>query len=235
MALDPALDAVLTRLDADRRRRRVVLSTSADRAAEVLREQVVEGLLRSGSRLPEEPLAKALGVSRNTLREALSQLVAERILTREPYRGVVVSTPGPDDVADVYRARLVLEPAAVLAGRAHDDERLAAVRDAVAEGRDAEDRQDWVGVGSANQHFHRAIVGLAGSTRLDAQMDLLLAEMRLFFNQMARPEDFHRPYLDENAAIADLLARGARTEAAERLVAYLERAERQLTGALAAR
>ena len=225
---DATLAAVLGSLEQARLDRRVVLSTSADRAARALREQVVEGLLRSGTRLPEERLAQALGVSRNTLREALSQLVAERILVREPNRGVVVTTPGAADVVDVYAARRLIEPAAVLHGRAHDPARLAAVHAAVAEGLDAVRRGRWDEVASANQHFHRAVVALAGSTRLSHQMDLLLAEMRLFFHQMDRPDEFHRPYLEENAVIDDLLARGRRVEAADRLATYLSTAEEQL-------
>ncbi|WP_223164085.1 GntR family transcriptional regulator [Nocardioides mesophilus] len=87
------LTEVLGALAEQRRSHRLVLSTSADRAARVVREEVVEGRLRSGTRLPEEQLASALGVSRNTLREALSQLVAERILVREAHRGVLVAAP----------------------------------------------------------------------------------------------------------------------------------------------
>lgn len=231
MTADTALDAVLHTLTDERRRRRTVMSTSADRAARVVREQVVEGRLRSGTRLPEERLAQALGVSRNTLREALSQLVAERILVRELNRGVVVATPDAEDVADVYRVRRLIEPAAVLSGTAHDPERLAAAAAAVAEGRAALARGDWDGVASANQHFHRAVVALAGSTRLDAQMDLLLAEMRLFFHQMGPADQFHLPFLEENAVIADHLLAGRRAEAAARLTAYLDAAEQQLRAA----
>lgn len=226
-----ALDQMLHGLADERLRRRTVMSTSADRAARVVREQVVEGHLRCGTRLPEERLAAALGVSRNTLREALSQLVAERILVREPNRGVVVATPDAADVADVYRVRRVLERAVCRDVAAHSPAGLAAVRAAVAEGRAAAGRDDWPGVASANQHFHRAVVALAGSPRLDAQMDLLLAEMRLFFQRMDRPEDFHRPFLDENAAIADLLEAGRGDEAAERLATYLGAAEQELVAA----
>ncbi len=71
-------------------------------------------------------------------------------------------------------------------------------------------------------------MALAGSPRLDAQMDLLLAEMRLFFHAMDGPEEFHRPYLGENIAIADLVESGERDRAAERLAAYLLAAEQQL-------
>jgi DNA-binding GntR family transcriptional regulator len=227
------LDLMLDTLADERRRHRTVMSTSADRAARVLREQVVEGRLSCGTRLPEERLAGALGVSRNTLREALSQLVAERILVREPNRGVVVATPDTDDVADVYRVRRLLEAGACRDGTAHTPARLAALRDAVSEGQAAAARQDWAGVASANQHFHRAVVALAGSTRLDAQMELLLAEMRLFFHLMGSPETFHRPYLAENAAIAELIEDGRREEAAARLSTYLTSAERQLLDAFA--
>jgi DNA-binding GntR family transcriptional regulator len=200
----------------------------------VLREQVAEGGLRCGTRLPEERLAAALGVSRNTLREALSQLVAERILVREPHRGVVVATPDAADVADVYRARRLLEPAVCRDTPSHTPAGLAAVRAAVVEGRAAADREDWAGVATANQHFHRAVVALATSPRLDGLMELLLAEMRLFFHRMGAPEPFHRPYLDENAAIADLLEAGEGDRAAERLTTYLAAAEDQLVAAITA-
>lgn len=222
------LDLMLDTLVDERRRRRTVMSTSADRAARVLREQVAEGRLPCGTRLPEERLAGALGVSRNTLREALSQLVAERILVREPNRGVVVATPDVDDVADVYRVRRLIETGACRDTSRHTPERLAAVRAAVGEGQAAAAREDWPGVASANQHFHRAVVALAGSTRLDAMMELLLAEMRLFFHLMGSTETFHRPYLAENAAIADLLEAGRGDDAARRLASYLASAERQL-------
>ena len=210
------------------------MSISADRAARALREQVAEGVLKSGTRLPEERLAASLGVSRNTLREALSQLVAERILVRSPHRGVVVATPGAGDVRDVYRVRLLVEPGVCRDTASHSPDGLAAVRAAVEEGRAAAAAEDWTTVASANQHFHRALVALAGSPRLDGLMELLLAEMRLFFQRMGAPEPFHRPYLDENAAIATLLERDAGAEAADRLRTYLRAAEHQLVEAITA-
>lgn len=206
---------------------------SADRAARALREQVAEGVLTCGTRLPEERLSAALGVSRNTLREALSQLVAERILVRAPHRGVVVATPGAEDVRDVYRVRVLVEPGVCRDTSTHSPAGLAAVRAAVDEGRAGAAVEDWAAVASANQHFHRALVALAGSPRLDAQMALLLAEMRLFFQRMGAPEPFHRPYLAENAAIAELLAAGRGDDAAARLTTYLRAAEAQLVAAFA--
>ncbi len=231
----PGLELVLGALAEQRRARRSVLSTSADRAARTVREEVVEGRLRSGTRLPEEHLAAALGVSRNTLREALSQLVAERILVREPHRGVLVATPDPDDVEDVYRVRRLLEPAVLREAAGGSEDRLAGLSAAVEEGRTAAAAGDWDGVASANQHFHRAVVALARSPRLDAMMELMLAEMRLFFHQMDGAEEFHRPYLEENARIAEHVAAGRCAEAADAMSAYLRAAERQLVEAFRTR
>lgn len=212
-------------------RARVAASSTADRVADVLRGEVAEGRLRSGARLPEQQLTAALGVSRNTVREALSQLVGERVLVREAHRGVFVATPDVATVRDVYRARRVLEPGAL---------RLAEpgpgvaeeLRAAVTEGERAAAAGDGDGVGTANQHFHRAVVALAGSPRLDQQMALLLAEMRLVFHQVGRAHQFHRPYLDGNDAVCRRLEAGDAAGAAALLEEYLDGARDDLLAAL---
>lgn len=228
MTAPQGLDAVF---DALANRPRAVMSTSADRAANAVREQVAEGRLSSGTRLPEERLAAALGVSRNTLREALSQLVAERILVREPHRGVVVARPDAHDIADIYRVRMVIEPTSIRQAE-RDDPRVAAIQGAVDEGRAAEASGDWNAVASANQHFHRAIVALAGSPRLDTQMGLVLAEMRLVFHLMSDRDRFHAPYLDQNARIAAMLTDRRFEEAATALEGYLGAARTELLEAV---
>lgn len=206
-------------------------STTAERVADAVREEVVEGRLRPGARLPEQSLCTALGVSRNTVREALSQLVAERVLVREANRGVFVARPDRGAVRDVYRARRLIEPAAVRFGEAFGPATVADVRAAVDEGMAAAATGDWTGVASANQHFHRALVALAGSTRLDGQMALLLAEMRLVFHRMSGVREFHEPYLGRNDAICRLLEAGDRDAAADAVTGYLGAAEARLLAA----
>lgn len=208
-------------------------STTAERVADAIREEAAEGRLPPGSRLPEQAICTVLGVSRNTVREAMSQLVAERVLTREPNRGVFVAVPDSHALQDVYRARRLIEPAAVRYGEAFDDASVAAVRAAVTEGQAALAAGHWEEVGSANGHFHRAIVALSGSPRLEQQMALLLAEMRLVFHRMSEVRDFHGPYVARNDEITALLEQGDRDGAADSLVAYLGVAEAQLLDAYA--
>ncbi len=222
----PGLDAAVDSLS--RVRHQIARTSTAQRVADAVREEVVEGRLRPGSRLTEQRLCTALGVSRNTVREAMTQLAAERVLVREPNRGVFVARPDRATVRDVYRARRIIEPAAVRAGEAVDGPRLAAVRRAVDEGKQAAVDARWDDLASANQHFHRALVALAGSPRLDQQMALLLAEMRLVFHGIPGVREFHEPYLGRNARICELLEAGDRAAAADAVAEYLRVAEEHL-------
>src|SRR6476469_10509399 len=88
-------------------------SSTVDRVVEELRRAVFEGELESGTPLREVALAESLGVSRPTVREALTVLVGEGLATREPHRGVAVATPDPESIGDVSRARGVLELAGI--------------------------------------------------------------------------------------------------------------------------
>lgn len=81
-----------------------------------LRQRISDGLLPPGTKLSEQALSEALGVSRNTLREAFTVLAGESVVQRIPNRGVFVAAPGADDVREIYRVRRLIEPAAVLWG-----------------------------------------------------------------------------------------------------------------------
>ena len=93
-----------------------------------LRRAVFEGELESGTPLREVALAESLGVSRPTVREALTMLVAEGLATREPHRGVAVATPEAGSVRDVVAARWVLEGAGVRRWSEATDDQRARVR-----------------------------------------------------------------------------------------------------------
>jgi DNA-binding GntR family transcriptional regulator len=220
--LERALDALAAA------RPQVVLTSSAERAAGAIREQVAGGLLPSGTRLPEEVMAQALGISRNTLREALSQLVGERILVRVPHRGVLVVTPTAHDVRDIYAARRVIEPGCLRASAGAGAGTYAALEVAVRDAREAVARGAGDDVATANQHFHRGVVALAGSRRLDDEMALLLAEMRLVFHRAGPAQDFHTGYVERNAEIAVRLVAGDADGAAAALEGYLCDAEQHL-------
>lgn len=208
-------DAVATLLG-----QRIQAPTSAvERVADVLREQIVEGALRPGTQLTEESLATAMRVSRNTVREAYSLLIGERIAVRVPNRGVFVAAPDVAAIADLYAVRALLEPAALRWGSRLDERAVAALRADVNEAQRCRAVGDWVGVASENQHFHRHVVAVGGSERLSTMFATVLAEMRLVFHEAGGT--FHSPFVDQNARIVELLEHGHREAAAEELTRYL--------------
>ena len=209
-------------------------TSTAERVAAILRTRVSAGYFPPGTRLAEEDITEALGISRNTLREAFRLLTHERLLEHKLNRGVFVRVLDVADVLDLYRvrkhvecsvARTVTEPPANLAG----------IADAVRQGELALGEQDWRGLGTANIRFHQEIVAVAESPRLDELMRGVLAELRLVFHVMANPRWFHEPYLSRNRDILAALERGNGVEAEQLLAKYLDDAERQLVEAYTAR
>jgi DNA-binding GntR family transcriptional regulator len=217
--------AVLAELAAARSH--LARASTAERVAGVLRDRISAGSLPPGTQVGELAVATALGVSRNTLREAFRLLDHERLLVHEPHRGVFVRTLAETDVVDIYRTRQVVEGGALQCASA-GDRALGAVRAAVTAGERAAADGRWIDVGTADLQFHAAVTALAGSRHLDALMRRLLAELRLAFSVMGDPRGFHEPYLVRNAEIAAQLGAGLIEPARASLERYLDDAREQL-------
>jgi DNA-binding GntR family transcriptional regulator len=207
-------------------------TSTAERVAAILRTRIIEGYFPPGTRLAEDAIGSALGVSRNTLREAFRILSHERLLVHELNRGMFVRTLTVPDVVDLYRVRRFVE-CGVIRTVTGPHAGLAAVAAAVDDGEQALSSSEWQALGTANIKFHQALVALAGSPRTDDLMSGILAELRLGFHVMADPRRFHEPYLDRNREILRQLQRGDGPGAAETLDVYLHDAENQLVQAFA--
>ncbi|WP_033295793.1 GntR family transcriptional regulator [Amycolatopsis jejuensis] len=209
-------------------------TSTAERVAGVLRTRIAEGFFRPGVRLSEQDIGTALGVSRNTLREAFRLLTHERLLVHELNRGVFVRVPSVEDVRDIYRVRKLVECAAVreVTGKPAEFAKIAST---VEDGDRAAKQSRWQELGTANIRFHAEIVALTGSARMVETMQALTAELRLVFHVMADPRRFHERYLPRNHEILDVLATGDGIRTAELLATYLDDAEAQLVEAYAER
>ncbi|MFE5831894.1 GntR family transcriptional regulator [Streptomyces sp. NPDC056488] len=196
-------------------------TSTAERVADILRTRVAEGRFPPGTRLSEDGIGGALGVSRNTLREAFRLLTHERLLVHELNRGVFVRVLDAGDVADIYRTRRLVE-CAVVRGLGRPPFALDGLAAAVAEGEGAARAGDWNGVSTANIHFHRALVALAGSARTDELMRGVLAELRLALHLVDDPRALHEPFLARNREILGALRAGERGTAERLLARYLD-------------
>ncbi|MFF7358258.1 MULTISPECIES: GntR family transcriptional regulator [Streptomyces] len=195
-------------------------TSTAERVSDILRSRIADGFFPPGTRLSEDGIGGALGVSRNTLREAFRLLTHERLLVHELNRGVFVRVLTVEDVEDIYRTRALVE-CAVVRGLGEAPYRLDGVAAAVAEGEAASAGTDWKALGTANIHFHRELVALAGSERTDELMRSVFAELRLAFHVVDDPRRLHEPYLVRNRQILQALQDGDKGEAERLLETYL--------------
>lgn len=209
----------LPRLDAQNR------AFLPERTAAALRTAIASGAVAPGTRLPEVALTGALDVSRHTLRVAFALLEAEGLTRREPNAGVSVASPTLEDIRELYRVRLAVEPGVLQSFPfgAQDVAELGTIARAAPP-------TSTRALARANQDFHRRVVSQAGSPVLDATMDRVLAQMQLAFTGYGHPE--FAEYRERHLAIVELLGAGHVAGAADALRVYLADSERMAVGIL---
>jgi DNA-binding GntR family transcriptional regulator len=199
--------------------------TLSERVGEELRRRIIEGVFAPGERLSEHALSESIGVSRNTLREAFRALAKDGLVKHAPNRGVFVATPSIATIIDIYRVRRLIECQALAQAYPRHPAKQK-MRAAVEQALQCSAAKDWAGVGTANMEFHRAIVELADSERLNQMFAPVLAELRLAFGLLHDAEFLHAPYVDMNVHILELAESGQYAQAAARLQEYLSHSER---------
>lgn len=89
--------------------------TKAELALRVLRERILVGVLLPGQKLDINEIAAEFGMSATPVREAMKALQADHLTAYTPHRGTVVADNSEEVTAEVFRLRLLLEPAAAAA------------------------------------------------------------------------------------------------------------------------
>lgn len=200
--------------------RHVRAPKTAELIASRLRREIVRGVLKAGDTLPPETvLGQQFGVSRPTLREAFRILENESliIVRRGSRGGVQVSPPDPSvaarhvglllqmsgtTLADVYEARMVLEPAAVrmLAERRTEAD-MTALRECVAElkalvaaGTERAQFDEW---STTAFRFHDLIMERAGNQTLAVMAGLLQEVVSVHMAAAVRRSTDHAEILSQ--------------------------------------
>lgn len=185
----------------------------------VVRKAMNDGALVPGMKLSEQHISETLGISRNTLRQAFMILSQQNLVEQIPNRGVFVIAPGKEQIREMFTVRQALEGAAIdLAPTGPQP----GIRDILKRSQLHRENGSVSGMASANQDFHKELVHLVGSPRLDIMMSSVLAEMRLLFFSMETVPSFHAPFVDLNEELLTLIERGEKEQAHTALRAYLK-------------
>lgn len=203
-----------------------------------LRSSIVEGRLRSGTRLPtERALASRFGAARNTVRKTMNQLVDEGLIIRHVGRGTFVARDHAKGAAvaadeaqfslgELLEARLMFEPmlAELVAERASSEDLaglsayLEALRNAAT----------WTEFKEAKYALHLAIVRASRNSFLISVFETIIASRRKA--GWGRPGGHPLPIsavreaaARDNAAIVEALRKRDAAAARELISTYLLR------------
>jgi len=171
---------------------RLRVPKTSEIVADNIRAQIVRGELSEGDFLPPEgQLMDSLGISRPTLREAFRILEAEGLISvvRGSRTGAKVHKPSVDlvsryagyvlqlqgtTIADLYRARLAIEPTVVrwLAAK-NEPETIARLRGLLAEMAELLDAENHQEFSARTEVFHHALVQESGNNTLTFMSHML--------------------------------------------------------------
>ena len=201
----------------------------ADQVAAILRQRILDGDLRPGTPLQEIPLSSSLGVSRNTMREAMRILSMEGLLKRSLHRGVAVSQLSLQDAQEIYYLRRMLEIPAVLAAKRRDRAVLNELEAALHGYERAVRQQDWVGAVGYDFQFHSSLVRFHGNKRLESFHQNLIRELRMGMVLVDRRHDNPDALIPVHHKLFQLLSDGKLKECAAVLARHLDDSESRLT------
>lgn len=185
--------------------RPVAKLSAEEQAANSLREFILSGAIKPGTRLTEIALADQMGVARATLRTGLHRLAGEGIVVQIPYTGWQVAALSAEDVWELWTLRGSLESlAAKLVAESKDPSVREAIEDAYEDLLAACKKGKMAKISESDFALHRAVIALSGHSRLARQYKLVEQQVKLFIATsntltVECPEDIvaqHKPMID---------------------------------------
>ena len=183
---------------------------------------IVEQQLPPGSRLPEEALSAAFGVSRTGIRKVLQRLAAVQMIVLLPGRGAKVASPDAQEARDIFRTRALIECANLPNVLAHcQPPHLAGLAGLLEQERQAHQQQEGAAAIRLSAAFHIQLQAISGNrvltelvTRLTQRSSLVIAAWGAPWRHGCRCDDHDR--------LVDLLREGALTPLTDALQRHFD-------------
>jgi len=202
--------------------------TSIQQIVEKVWLSIAERRLRPGVQLKESQMAEIFDVSRGRIRQALTALEREGLVTIIPNRGAFVCQPSADEARDVFSVRRAVERCAIqrLAGTI-SAAGLEQLRGHVARERTANANDVTTDIIRLSGGFHLLIAELSGSDFLFGMMRDLISRTSLITAVYRNTARFNCGP-DEHAEIVEALAAGDVGTAMRLMDHHLEHVESEL-------
>jgi DNA-binding GntR family transcriptional regulator len=205
----------------------------SDQVYQTLRDNLRNGKILPGYPLQEVQLAAQLGVSRTPVREALTRLAGEGLVSSDG-RSFVVPALTLQNLDDIYEVRFLVEPEAVrhVAEQAHNPAALAPVMQALEESVAANKAGDNETFMEANARFRSAWLSLVPNRRLVHAVELYADHVQHLRALTLDNAQVRNVVLRGLKRIASALAAGDGDAAALAMREHLTEAKRAFIGAV---
>ncbi len=186
------------------------MTTIVDRVFIRLREAIVEGSIKPGSKISEPELAQQLDISRASLRDAIGRLENCNLVTRKANVGARIITLSNDGLLEIYYLREALEGmAARLAAKQMTDAEIGSLQQLLQEHRESVEHDSegnyFQQEGDLDFHY-RLVQGSHNSRLIDLLCNDLYYQMRMYRYQFGMKSRRAKPALIEHGHILDAIA-----------------------------
>ena len=167
--------------------------STIDALCDNLEQDIYSLYFPPGSKITENILTSRYGVSRNTVREAITFLLANGLLMKVANKGIYVREISLDDIREIFHLRGLLEAEAIKIVIASETIPAELVRQAE-KVQAIDPNENWDANIKADLKFHQLLVQATGSSRLIRLYNSLFAEVKLCIYQSrsfspGRPEN----------------------------------------------
>lgn len=159
--------------------------SAKERAFSQIQEWIIDGTLQPKEKLNDADLAKALGVSRTPIREALQLLNVQGFVEMFPGVGTQVTSVNPEDISKILPPLGVLQAlAAELAAPVISQQSIDILRDINQKFAQSLNAGDTFTALKQDEKFHNIIIDLAQNPYISNTVSMLQAHvMRLYYNK----------------------------------------------------
>jgi DNA-binding GntR family transcriptional regulator len=196
-------------------------------------ETILDHRLPPGTKLIEDRLATAFGVSRTRIRPVLVRLANEQIVTLTPNRGATVAQPTQAEAREVFEVRRMIEPTLItcfIAQASADD--IAVLSQCIAQEEEARLAGDMRRAIRLSGDFHLHIANAAQHQTLGRILRELVSRTSLIlmtYRADVQPQSqASRCGCQEHRALLDAIRLRDAREAARLMQAHLAQLESQL-------
>ena len=204
------------------------------KAYQIIKDMIIEQQFKPGEKIPQQKLAKELGISRTPVVNALKYLEHEKLILSEPRRGYFVRHFTPREMISIFELREVLEGlAARRASEGINDAQIKKLGGFFRKFKSRTDLDDCKAYAKEDRQFHNFVVEIGGKEFLKSILQTY--NVIAFSYQVEDFEGLVRPpseTISEHKSIIDAISRRDALRAEELMREHLRKSRMELRNKL---